>query len=250
MKKVFLLFAASALLFSCKKDNEKSGIFKGPDASVYHGKAWNWIKVTQDGVPEQMSLTLDQAALSTVSTSPSGGHEHEDHIIVPLADKAREVTPFQFILLDWNPNGHEPDGIYTLPHFDFHFYLTAPGEVMNYTDNAKLNADPNPAYLPANHIGGAPVPMMGKHWIDLASPELHGQPFTQTFLYGSYDQKIVFYEPMITLDFLKNTTSFERTIPQPAKVQKSGYYPTILRVVNQSGTTNIILDGFTYRQAS
>jgi hypothetical protein len=25
--------------------------------------------------------------------------------------------------LDWNPRGHIPDGVYTVPHFDVHFYL-------------------------------------------------------------------------------------------------------------------------------
>jgi hypothetical protein len=92
--------------------------------------------------------------------------------------------------------------------------------------------------------------MMGKHWIDVTSPELHGVPFTQTFLYGSHDGQVVFYEPMITLDFLKQTTSFQRTIPQPSKFKVSGYYPTRMTINKEAGTTNISLEGFVYRQAS
>ncbi|MCW3108253.1 MAG: hypothetical protein JWQ09_2759, partial [Segetibacter sp.] len=77
----------------------------------------------------------------------------------------------------------------------------------------------------------------------------NGQPFSQTFIYGTYDGKVTFYEPMITLAFLKSTTSFERAIPQPAKFKKAGYYPTKMRVTKHDGVTDIVLDGFVQRQA-
>ena len=91
---------------------------------------------------------------------------------------------------------------------------------------------------------------MGAHWIDVTSPEISGAPFTQTFIYGSFDGRVTFYEPMITLDFLKNNSNFERAIPQPAKVQKSGWYPTKMKVAKHDGLTEVILDGFIYRQQS
>jgi hypothetical protein len=55
---------------------------------------------------------------------------------------------------------------------------------------------------------------------------------------------------MITLEFLKATTNFERSIPQPAKYQQSGYYPTKMRIQKAAQATNIILEGFVYRTAS
>jgi len=108
-------------------------------------------------------------------------------------------------MLDWNPHGHPPAHIYDKPHFDLHFYMTPETEVMRYMDSTKMMINPAADYLPANYIGANPVPMMGKHWMDATSGELRGQPFTQTFLYGSYNGQVVFYEPMVTLDFLKNT---------------------------------------------
>ncbi|HEX6332602.1 MAG TPA: hypothetical protein VFZ78_00160 [Flavisolibacter sp.] len=251
MKRLFIVLALPAMLLACKKDNVNENVYKGSDATVYHGKAWSWVKLAENGAPQQLSLTIDDAALNTVTHGNEGPHSHENNIIVPLHDKAKQATPFEFIMLNWNPAGHEPSGIYDLPHFDIHFYTTSLSDVMAYTDQAKLNTDPAPAYLPANHVGGAPVPTMGKHWIDVTSPELGGQvPFTQTFIYGSYNGDIVFYEPMITLDFLKNTAAFERTLPVPQKFKVSGYYPTKMLVIRKSGTVNIILDGFVYRQAS
>jgi len=118
-------------------------------------------------------------------------------------------------------------------------------------DSLKFKNWPAPAYLPAGYFNaGGGVPQMGAHWVDPTSGEFNGLGFTQTFIYGSYDGKVTFYEPMITLEFLKATSNFERTIPQPAKVQKTGYYPTKLRVVKHDGLTEIILDGFAYRTQS
>ncbi len=124
------------------------------------------------------------------------------------------------------------------------------GEVTAATDTAKLNANPAPDYLPQNHVPGPPVPQMGKHFIDVTSPEVNGQPFTQTFIYGTYDGKVTFYEPMITLAFLKSNSSFERPIPQPSKFRKAGYYPTKMRISKHDGVTDIVLDGFVQRQTS
>jgi hypothetical protein len=253
MKKVIVLFIIVAALVSCKKDKDKSNVFTGPESAVYHGKAWSSLKLNSEGAPEQLTLSLDAATLASVPVGEGGStedHNHENNILISLPEKALELTPFKFIMLNWNPMGHEPAGVYDTAHFDMHFYLTPVNEVMNYMDMAKIENLPSIDYVPANHIAGPGVPMMGKHWIDVTSPELHGVPFTQTFLYGSYDGKVVFYEPMITLDFLKATTSFQRSIPQPAKYKTAGYYPTKMNIYKQAGNTNISLEGFVYRQAS
>jgi hypothetical protein len=31
-------------------------------------------------------------------------------------------TPYTFVEVNWNPAGHEPNGVYDEPHFDFHFW--------------------------------------------------------------------------------------------------------------------------------
>lgn len=100
------------------------------------------------------------------------------------------------------------------------------------------------------YFPGPIVPQMGKHHLDGTAPELHGEQFTQTFIYGSYDGKVTFLEPMIILDFLKANNNYERIIPQPAKFKVAGYYPTKMRIKKQNGVTDIILEGFVYRQAS
>jgi hypothetical protein len=252
MKKfLILVVTASSFLFACNKENTGENFYKSDDVTVFGGKAWSAIKV-KDNVPQELSFVVNDAVLNTAPAAEEGetGHNPANDFLIPLPVTASSVTPFKWIMLNWNPAGHEPDHIYTIPHFDIHFYETTPDEVMSYMDQTKLNANVPADYVPANHISGPGVPMMGKHYIDAASPELNGQGFTQTFLYGAYDAKVVFFEPMITLDFLKNTAHFDRTIPQPAKFASAGYYPTKLKVQKRNGQTEVTLYGFVKRQAS
>lgn len=253
MKKFSFLFVSASLLLSCTKDKDKSGEFKGPEVQVHDGKAWTSLKLDKSGTPLQLSVVLNDAALNSVPVGGDAGNDHAEHtFILPYHPLVQEITPYKFTMLNWNPNGHDPDQVYTFPHFDIHYYMSPVSEVMTYTDDVKMNQNlPAGNYLPSNHVPANGIPMMGKHWVDITSPELNGTaPFTQTFIYGSYDSKVVFYEPMITLDFLKNTAGFERSIPQPAKFQKAGYYPTKLTIKKHDGLTEVSLDGFIYRQAS
>jgi len=250
MKKfLILVVAASSFIFACDKDKNKDKEYKSDEASLHGGKVWTSAKVDKDGKPLSVSIVVNDAALNSVPLGqPSDHMSPQNNLLIPVSDKSG--TPFKFIMLNWNSSGHEPDHVYTVPHFDFHFYTSNQNEVMGYMDETKLNAEPDAAYIPANHISGPGVPMMGKHYIDVNTPELHGQNFTQTFLFGSYDSKVVFWEPMITLDFLKSTTQFERSIAQPSKYQQSGFYPTKMKVTRHDGVTEISLTDFVNRQAS
>ncbi len=255
-----MLFVIAAAVFftACEKEKNKAGVFKGPEVQIHEGKAWSWVSLDADGNPLQIGVAIDESAMESVPTDTTGmpntGHGPANNFTLKLHPKA-SVTPFKHIGLDWNPVGHEPAGIYTKSHFDFHFYMMPEADrlaIPTYEqDSAKFKNLPNTAYYPQTYIaipGG--LPRMGAHWIDVTSPELAGQPFTQTFIFGSFDGKVTFYEPMITKEFLENNSNYERQIPQPAKYQETGYYPTIMRVVKKDGLTNVILDGFKYRQAS
>jgi hypothetical protein len=250
-----LLLALASIAVSCKKnDDAGSGIFKGPEVNVHDGKAWTWIQVGKNSVPEKLAVVLDAAAMNSLPME-GGDHDHA-HNNWNLALPAQAMsTAFHYVGLGWNPEGHEPEVIYGLKHFDFHFYMSPPEAIAAIppyeVDSVRFKNVPSPDYFPAGYFNpGGGVPQMGVHWLDAASPELNGQIFTQTFIYGSYNGKVNFYEPMITLQFIKDNPSFERAIPQPAKVQKAGYYPTKLKVQTKNNLTEIMLDGFVFRTAS
>jgi hypothetical protein len=258
MKKLFLALSLAAIFTSCEKDDPKpiAGIFKGTETTFQHGRSWTWIEMDGQNKPVRIGIAIDDAAMTSLDTSHpgSGGHTHNNALSLTIPSRSADV-PFQHIMLDWNPHGHEPAGLYDKAHFDFHFYLTSEAErkaIPAYqADSSKFLLLPNPAYMPALYVsipGG--VPQMGTHWIDITSGEFGPAGFTQTFIYGSYNGKVNFYEPMITKAFLDANTNFERVIPTPAKFGKSGYYPTKMKVSKAGGVTNVTIEDFVYRTAS
>lgn len=260
MKKAFL-FAIVALLVlaACKKEAEqkpREAVQKGVAKSFQHGQAWTWYEVDAAGNPKRLAIAIDDAAMSSLEapgTAP-GGHHHENSLSLALPANAGNI-PFKHALLDWNPNGHDPVGVYDKAHFDFHFYTTTEADrkaIPAYTQaTEKFNNLPGADHMPTAYIATPEgVPQMGKHWVDVTSSEFTPAGFNQTFMYGSYDGKVTFYEPMITEAFIKANPTFERSIPLPAKFQQSGWYPTKMRIAKANGATSIILENFVQRQAN
>ena len=264
MKKYFFVAMIAITGFTaCTKDDQQKngGFYKGPPQTFQHGKAWTWLETDPQDKPLRVGIAIDNAAMTSLDPGGdhNGGHNHANAVSLAFHPKIN-LTVFDHALLDWNPHGHEPAGVYTLPHFDFHFYMTSTEERMAIppynVDSSGFLALPAPGYLPATlpnmyvPIPGG-VPQMGKHWIDVSTPELNGALFTQTFIYGTYGGKVTFYEPMITKAFIDENASFVRDIPVPTKFAKTGYYPTKMRISRSSGNvTNVILEAFVYRQAS
>ncbi len=213
-------------------------------------------------VPIEVGVALDAKALDGLPLLGGGHHDlnnpetHERLLTLPPG----HGTPFQFVQLNWNPGGHEPPGIYDLPHFDFHFYTISKAErdaIMpsDPTWVAKANNLPAGDHVPPFNValgppGAAPaefaVPMMGVHWADLRSAELQGmlgkpgdyRPFSTTFLYGSWDGRFTFLEPMITrAHILAKQTATDPAVRNellpisvPVRYQTPGYYPTAYRI--------------------
>lgn len=197
----------------------------------------------------------------------------EERILeLPAEAAAMAELPFRWLTVNWNAEGHHPPPprpgeqpaapVYAKPHFDFHFYAwererieaIAPGRCSELVDCSDFEraTKPIPAkYMPAGHVDlGIVVPRMGNHLLDSHSPELapSPQPFTRTFIYGAFDGELIFWEPMITLDFLRRTTNGCFEIAQPRTFKRSGYYPTqyCVRYDKSSDRHSVSLEGFVY----
>jgi hypothetical protein len=235
---VALAIAACA---GCSTSNTDTlgGTFYGPAQTLGQGTARSWVTLNSSGTPTAMGLKLTAAALGGLPVAMS-------ETIVPLP--AQGPAPFDHIAIDWNPQGHEPAGIYDVPHFDFHFYLMTQAEQMAITLDgsgaAKMFAAPSAAEAPAGYAGipnVSGVPMMGWHWTDPASPELNGQPFTATMIYGFYDGHMNFIEPMITKAFLESHTPLNKQFGRPQQYVKTGYYPDGYSVSYDSSSNEYII---------
>lgn len=239
-----------------KVSSEKTNVFKGPEVKVGNGFARSWISIKKESeIPDEIGIELTPEALTELPHED----EHGTKFLIPLHLKARQLTPFNHIDLNWNPNGHLPPGVFDVPHFDFHFYLTSVAEQIaipawSPNTDAAFNNYPPPGYMPSNYVtppGPATAePQMGKHWL----PQDLGEhmPFSKIMIYGSYDGKLTFIEPMITLDYLESNQNFIASYSQPVYFKKAGNYPTKYNIRHDTNTGNIYitLSDFVYRTAT
>lgn len=210
----------------------------GPAIALGEGQARVYI-ITDDERPRELGVALDEAFLAALPQDGADGgirmpDGHSTFVYV-LAMPEDNPTPFQHVMLDWNPAGHEPPGIYDQPHFDVHFYTISDEErrTIHPGDSefsAKGQRLPDATYIPAGYInpGLPPIPLMGLHLLDPDSPELRKEnpaPFTRTFIYGTWDGKLIFAEPMVTRAFLEGKPDVTIPVPVAERYTPSGYYP-------------------------
>lgn len=218
----------------------KAGTFYGPSVAFSQGTARAWVQTDGSGTPTALGIRMTEQALTGLPATAPGPSPTALMVTLPLPDQAKGIG-FDHAELGWNPNGHEPPQLYGYPHFDLHFYM-----VTSAVQKAILPSDPQFAtkaanfpstvFIPAGYMPppGPPsataVPQMGLHWMDKHAPELNGQQFTNTFIYGSWDGKYIFLEPMITKAYLETHPNASQPIPQPAQWAAAGRYPTTYSV--------------------
>ncbi len=238
----------------------------GPPTRLGDGRIRAYAVVGGDAAhtPSEIGIAIDEQVLDGLAGSEAG------MFVIPLPPKA--PAPYTFAMVDWNPAGHEPPGVYTFPHFDFHFYTVPWSEVEAITPSdpdfaSEANHLPSGDYVPPFYVvltppGADPasvaVPEMGVHWNDVRSPELQGmlgnpggyQPFTKTFIYGSWDGRFTFLEPMITTAYLQTRPDEVVPISTPARYAEPGWYPSSYRITYdpQAREYRVALTGLTWHE--
>ncbi|MGR7921391.1 hypothetical protein CGX12_09530 [Zobellella denitrificans] len=224
-----LLALGTALLAGCAMPHQEAstpaGTYEGPPVAIGQGQARTFVMLDEQGQAKTLGIRLSEAALSGLPT------DGEREYLLSLPPQAAG-TGYDHVAVDWNPHGHIPPGIYDKPHFDFHFYvidaeqrnaITVVGE-----DLERARKAPEPAHMPADYVlpPGTEVPRMGAHAIDPGSDEFQEKPFTQTFIYGFYDGRTIFVEPMMTLEFLASRPDVSTPVKQPEIHDPAFAYPT------------------------
>lgn len=224
--------------------------FYGPEVQIGKGHLRSWINITRgDNIPLALGIEFTKKSFQNLPTDPL--NFAASTFVLKLHQKAKALTPFDHITVNWEPVGHEPPGIYDVPHFDIHFYKITVAQQMAIT--AVPGAIPSAGYLPASYvIQGATVPQMGTHWLDPASPELPPtlSPFTYTFIYGSNNGHVHFLEPMITRAFLLSGSFVSKPFPQPIHFSPTGTnYPTVYNIWKNSENDKhyVALTNFVWR---
>ena len=245
------LFSLILLIFvsaSCHKTVAKDETFPGPEVTMGNGKANSFFKINSNGTPLEIGFEMTMDALNGLTQDPT--NFAQSIFVLPLDQKALDITPFDHLVINWQPHGHPPM-IFADPHFDFHLYTITLAEQMAippYTpaSASKFDSLPPAGFMPASYNsdpGG--IPRMGKHWTD---PAAMSSSFTHIMVYGSYNGQVNFVEPMITLAVLQAGTSINKTYPQPLNFAKTGkWYPTKYNIYTSSNKYYVTLSEFVKR---
>jgi len=88
---------------------------------------------------------------------------------------------------------------------------------------------------------------MGKHWAP--TNLLAYLPFSKILIYGAYNGKFIFIEPMVTLEYFLSNADFSSNYSQPEFFEKSGNYPTKYNIYHDptNGNTLVTLSDFVAR---
>lgn len=216
--------------FSAWAGEGKSSFSKGPDTQLFGETITSEYEV--DGASRLIGirLTLPSGVIQKAMAQPSTAH------LIDLPEAFKSASLVQNITIDWNPMGHEPQDVYDVPHFDFHFYFISKEQVqtIDCSDRTPVSKDLIPAgyILPPLDAPGACVPKMGYHAVPLIDlgPD---QIFDQTPIYGYYGGHLIFFEPMITHEHLKSGQPVEQPILYPAaflETVQNKFVPTDFRL--------------------
>lgn len=187
----------------------------GAPATTGRGNDATFFTEGRSGTPRYLGIWFTADALDGL---PDGEHSPAHVTTLPLPAAAGNGSPVRWVTVDWNPEGHVPADVYDVPHFDFHFHLQPQAVVERQIRPGEYDVDEDgtpdagvpcdvlergtepippaqrpPGYQPTDEI----VPRMGNHWVNVDAPEFRGEPFTHTWIYGSFDGELTFLEAMV-----------------------------------------------------
>ena len=256
----------------------------GTSATMGGGKVATYAEVDASGRPAAIGVTFSDTALANLPMETSDGNHcfdengdgkldrttecnawHERVLPLPSELAHRNEMPFKWALLNWNPIGHFPPGIFDKQHFDVHFYIEPIESIFAIQrgpcglekvrcDQFVVGQKPVPDnYLPKGYQDlGLVAPAMGNHVVDMSDKNFHGEPFSRHWIYGIYDGRVIFYEEMVSLAFLQSRLDVCNPIPQAEAFGLAGWYPTqsCIRWDAERREHTVSLEGFALRTVS
>jgi hypothetical protein len=254
----------------------------GREVAVGSGTARMFVTVGPHGEPRTVGVALSEAALTGLAPrmnttsrcfdkNRDGRHAHGECLgdyqsTLALPDGTEDLgLPVRWATVNWNPEGHLPPAppVWSAAHFDFHFFMAEPeliygirpgpcAEFISCEDSARASKPLAAEHHPEGYIDvGAAVAAMGNHLVDSHDPELADPSlgFSRTFIYGAYDGRLIFLEPMVSHAFLRSRPDKCTPIRAPKAYASPGYYPTSYCVRHDAATATyrVSLEGLVYR---
>lgn len=215
----------------------------GETAELGTGEVTTFVSVHPDSGERVIGAEMTPGVLEEDAS------EHEKYVVdFPDSDE----VPFSWLGLDWEPGGHYPGDKYAIPHLDWHFYFAPHEQIKDiptiamppseysedeyYTEPLPMDQVPE-NYFRTNYVFG----YMGEHLYDETEPEYNDGTFGNTFVYGHWENELIFMEPMITVPYFEQLMSDEepeldqlkgkghthrKELSMPERFPEAGEYPT------------------------
>lgn len=165
-------------------------LHNGESAKIGDGTVKTAATTNSSGELVSLDVHVDDDALASVDEDQKEPHESvAAHLSLPSEVDTHQFT---FVGLHYNPMGHGPPGIYTVPHFDFHFYMVQEAVVESIPFGVAAYDVPDEQFPEGYQLEDPRliVPEMGEHLLDGTAPEFGDGEFTHTYVYGTYDTAI------------------------------------------------------------
>lgn len=200
------------------EESERIATFIGPKVAVGNGYVISWIRVINNQTPWEIGIDITSGVLEDLPKD-SGLIEPA---IIPLPDIAEKLTPFNHISITWNPENFSDIPGFEQAHFNFYFHTIPIGDRMSIPVWSEETDPSFSTYPPRNHLPKNYSPLIkgigsyaeiGRHWLSTDSKSY--LPLAETFSFGTYDGKLIFMDPIVTLSVLKSGEEIIKPIPQP-----------------------------------
>ena len=219
-----------------------SNTFYGPQVQLGDGHLRSWIRLSPENVPEELGIEMTSGVLENLPPTLTES-------LIPLHHKAKELTPYDNIVFNTRANP-PPVGFVTVPHFNTHFYMISEEEQMSMPAPSPANTSlsssaaygrPPAGVLPADYTIPGPT-FGGRHWLDKNGSLVStaNNTLSHEFMYGTFDGKVIFLEPIVSMQFLLSGTEVHKAIKQPLIFDPiNTYYPTQYNIYTDSKTGRI-----------
>ncbi|AOW09969.1 hypothetical protein [Flavobacterium gilvum] len=108
-----LLIDAPQSLTAKINPNKVVNLFKGSNVAIENDSIRSWINVKKEtGMPVEIGIAITP---KTLERPPE--NSHSSTIITPLYLKAKQIIPFDYIGLNWNPRNRPPPGAQVPMHY-------------------------------------------------------------------------------------------------------------------------------------
>lgn len=221
------------------------GIHKGTNSNVLGTMVSTRVEFKEGNKPVSMAVVVPMELFKTMPSHKSTvyGNAGFQKFYLDLPEETIPSLLFDHVMIVYNPNGHAP-GAFQFPQMNFSFYMKSRKWAESFSGQ-KLQ-DMSSELMPAGFIPIQAIAGWGEFWVRANSPVLQDCFILHDIILGAIDRNLSFYNPMASIELIKNNPQVMARIPLPLKVYQPGYYPTTYSIRQEGNNLIVSLENMVF----